>query len=77
MAALGTNDPSVCGYNFLPYETYEALMARFGGVTASSYDIEWAERSYVSRAQPGYDYSLIKANTHPIHSVGVYSPVQY
>lgn len=66
----------MCGYNFLPYDTYEAMQARYGGVTASSFEIEWAERSYASRAQPGYDYSLIKASTFPIVPVPLYEPMQ-
>jgi hypothetical protein len=28
MIRLGTNDPAVCGYNFIPYATYEALQAK-------------------------------------------------
>jgi len=74
---LGENDPDVCGYNFMPYETYEALQAKFGGVTASSFEIEWAERSYVSRAVPGYDYTFITKSTHAIAPVPIYEPMNF
>jgi hypothetical protein len=69
-ARVGLNDPTACGYNFLPYATYETMQARNGGVTATSYEIEWSESSYASRAHTpagrGFDYSLITASTHPL-----------
>ena len=37
---VGINDPEVCGFNFIPYETYETLQSRFGDVIATSYGIE-------------------------------------
>ena len=79
---VGTNDPAACGYNFIPYATYEALQAKFGGVTATSYDIEWSETSYASRAdQPSvprhFDYTLIKENTHPLVVPTVYMPTKF
>ena len=43
------NDPSVCGYNFLPYATLEAIRSRFGLTVAGDFTIEWARSSYVSQ----------------------------
>jgi len=77
IARVGINDPDVCGYNFIPYETYETLSARFGDVTATSFDIEWSERSYASRAKAGFDYSLIKGSTHKLKTVPQYRPSRY
>jgi len=59
------NEPLACGYNFISYETYEALQARFGGVIASSYEIEWSKESYASNAGAGsaFNYSLVTADT--------------
>ena len=86
---VGVNDPSVCGYNFVPYETLEALQARFyggvqGAVTVTSYDIEWTERSYaatitngkgaVMAQQHSPDYSQIRASTHALRSTTTQAP---
>lgn len=70
---VGVNDPQVCGFNFIPYATYETINAKIGGVMATSFDIEWSERSYASTALAAkhghiYDYSLIKASTLPLKS---------
>lgn len=128
IAELGQNDPEVCGYNFLPYVTMEALQAKFGGVVrewpcdlirfarahvptyqahawlmsmhapcaaitraltatttasvphaqvASSFEIEWAERSYATRAAPGYDYDDVKKSTWPLKPVPQYEPMSF
>lgn len=72
------NDPDVCGYNFVPYATLEAVRSRFGAVVSSSFTIEWTRESYASqrgrtsRAPDGreLDYSLIEANTLPMPRTG-------
>ena len=77
IARVGLNDPAVCGFNFIPFATYETLAERFGDVTATSFDIEWDEQSYASRAKPGLDYSLIEASTLPLKTVPRYVPHKY
>lgn len=55
------NDPLLCGFNFLPYATFEILSSRLGGVVASRFDIEWSQTSYLSNAdRRKYDYSLLE-----------------
>ena len=55
------NDPLLCGFNFLPYATFEILSSRRGGVVASRFDIEWSQTSYLSNAdRRKYDYSLLE-----------------
>ena len=43
------NDPTVCGYNFLPYATLEAMGSRFGATVAGDFSIEWSRESYASQ----------------------------
>lgn len=74
---VGVNDPELCGFNFIPFNTYEALQSRFGDVIATSYDIEWTESSYAARRAPGYDYSLVQASTKPLKAVPKYAPSRY
>lgn len=74
---LGVNDKDVCGYNFLPYATYDAIMSSNMDIIATSYDIEWTESSYASRAAPGYDYALLEASTHKLKSVPAFKPFKY
>ena len=47
------NDPDVCGYNFLPYSTVEAVRSRLGAVVSSDFDIEWSQESYASQGHVG------------------------
>ena len=68
--ALGASDLTAVG----------CILPQFGGVTATSYDIEWAEHSYASRAPTGgggFDYSLVRANTHPLLPLTTYLPMQF
>lgn len=46
------NDPTVCGFNFLPYKTLEAMRSRFGSVVAGDFDIKWERSSYASQLDP-------------------------
>tara|TARA_B100000524_G_scaffold117098_1_gene57301 strand:+ start:291 stop:2021 length:1731 start_codon:yes stop_codon:yes gene_type:complete len=75
-APASSNDKALCGYNFISYNTFEMLQMRFGDVWASSYDIEWSETSYPSRASNSnyshkYDYALLKANTKKLSSFSI------
>ena len=54
-AAVGLNDKALCGYNFVPYATLEAMQIRFGGFSASRFEIEWLRESYPSRASRKYE----------------------
>lgn len=74
------NDPTICGYNFLPFATLEAIRSRFGGTVAGDFTIEWARSSYVSQRSVGQaegdaslsvasanlDYSLLERSTQPM-----------
>jgi hypothetical protein len=73
------NQPDVCGYNFVPYATLEALRSRFGGVVAGDFTIEWSRSSYASQEstvaqRPSgrpMDYSLIERSTLPMPRTGL------
>ena len=41
------------------------------------FDIEWTERSYASRPEHGYDYTLIEESTRPLKTVPEYAPSRY
>ena len=60
------NDAARCGYYFVPYETFEAINAAFGGCWVSDLQIEWDDASYAASATPGKDYSLVEQNTKTI-----------
>ena len=57
------NDRRLCGYNFMSYVTYDALMSRFGGTTVSDFDIEWEPSAYAKNKAGKYDYSLVEKST--------------
>ena len=59
------NDPTVCGYHFVPYETLEAIRTRgLGLVVSGAFTIEWTRESYASQRRadddgaPGHDTSM-------------------
>lgn len=69
------NDPTVCGYHFLPYNTLEAIRSRFGAVAAGDFDIEWSRASYVSQRSDvdvaaQYDYTLMERSMLPMPKTG-------
>jgi len=71
---LPKNDKALCGFNFLPYVVHERLMARFGSVISTTYDIEWPESAYVSHKAKGVDYSLIEKSTYELAKIPVFTP---
>ena len=69
------NDPDVCGYNFISYATYSALMVRFGGMTVSDYEIEWEHSAYASHKEAGKDYALVEKSTETIAAPPRFKPL--
>ena len=77
------NEPTLCGYNFLPYATFELIQARVGGLFATDFDISWSEESYPPRDastkraldRRRYDYGRVEANTRPLPRRNVSKPV--
>jgi len=67
------NDNDRCGYYFVPYETFEAISARYGGSWATDLQVSWSRESYAKSAAKGRDYSMVLRDTHtikpPIHSM--------
>lgn len=57
------SDPMRCGYYFLPYRVLNDVTGRYGIFNAVSFDITWADRSYVRAAQSGYNYTLLSLST--------------
>jgi hypothetical protein len=59
------NDKDVCGFYFLPYDTLRAYNARYKGLRIHSFDLEWANHSYVANkdAFPQYNYTLLELST--------------
>ncbi|KDO22185.1 hypothetical protein SPRG_12681 [Saprolegnia parasitica CBS 223.65] len=59
------NDPDLCGFYFMPYETLRAYNARYKGLRIHSFDMTWADSSFVANKAkfPQYDYTLLKAST--------------
>ena len=51
-ASSSTSTTAVCGFNFLPYRTLEAMRSRFGSVVAGDFDIKWERSSYASQLDP-------------------------
>lgn len=74
---LPKNKKALCGFNFIAYATYEKLQARFGGIVATSYEIEWERSSYAANAQPGLDYSLLLTDTHALAQHEDFEPIQF
>jgi len=78
------NDPTVCGFNLIPYETLNVVQSRYGiteHVAATDYTITWSQASYASQAatvaeQAGpsasmkWNYSLLEKSTLPMPKVG-------
>ncbi|KAF0695860.1 Aste57867_13380 [Aphanomyces stellatus] len=73
------NDPDVCGFYFLPYETIRTVSALFDGFFVNNMDVNWAPQSYLAnRAQfPQFDYSLLEASTKTQQVVDFDGPFPY
>ena len=77
------HEPTVCGYNFLPYSTFALIQARVGGLFAADFDIRWSAESYPPRDASAkralnrrrYDYGLVEANTLPLPRRNVSKPI--
>ena len=66
------NDPSVCGYNIIPYSTLAVVQSRFSiteHVGATDFTIEWSRTSYASKKAEGLDYTLLERSTYPMPKV--------
>ena len=69
------NDRRLCGYNFMSYVTYDALMSRFGGTTVSDFDIEWEPSAYAKNKAGKYDYSLVEKSTETLAKLPRFKPL--
>ncbi|OQR91602.1 hypothetical protein ACHHYP_04536 [Achlya hypogyna] len=59
------NDTDRCGFYFISYDAVRRYTTQFGQFFVNSFDIEWADRSYLANKAkyPSYDYSLLAAST--------------
>lgn len=72
------NNKLLCGFNFIPYETLEAMQVRFGGVVMTNYDIQWKKESYLKYAREDeFDYSLVKQSTKELLVMNISKPEKY
>ena len=69
------NDRRLCGYNFMSYVTYDALMSRFGGTTVSDFDIEWEPSAYAKNKAGKYDYALVEKSTETLAKLPRFKPL--
>lgn len=70
-----------------PYSTLEAMQIRFGGFSASRFEIEWAPESYASHASDQHaagkhaagkhDYGLVRESTRKLGVPKTFAPVLY
>ncbi|KAG9402543.1 hypothetical protein AC1031_007153 [Aphanomyces cochlioides] len=73
------NDPDLCGFYFLPYETVRRVSALFQGFFVTSFDVEWAPQSYAANQEryPHLDYSLLRASTKTQRGANFDGPFPY
>jgi hypothetical protein len=59
------NDPDICGFYFMPYESIRRYIAQFQGFYVNSFDIEWAPQSFYANRHHyrQFDYTLLRNST--------------
>ena len=78
---LPRNQPTQCGFNFIPYKLIDETQSRFGGLESTSFDIEWSQSSYLSQKDVAgvgveradgreLDYKLVEKSLKPMPVIG-------